>query len=63
MIASVILKYAASIALYRVDEIAYNCGKSDYADSMSEDYKGELEDMEAGDTTTINDYEIECLEE
>jgi hypothetical protein len=30
---------------------------------MSEDYKGELEDMEAGDTTTINDYEIECLEE
>lgn len=57
------LSYAASIALYRVDEIAYKCGKNDYADSMSGDYQYELENMEDGDTTTICGYDVECTEE
>ena len=37
------LSYAPSIALERVDPIAYNCGMNDFADSVWSDVKYDLE--------------------
>ena len=57
------LSYAASIALYRVDEIAYNCGKNDYYDSLSSDIAYDMERMDDGETTDFYNYEVEAIED
>lgn len=55
--------YSPSVALSRVDEVAYNCGRNDYYDSLRPDIVDELEGMDFGDTTTIYDFEIEYTED
>ena len=51
--------YPASLALQRVDEIAYRCGRNDYYDSLRPDIVDELEGMDDGESTTIYGYDIE----
>lgn len=55
--------YDASIALYRVDPIAYRCGFSDYTDSLISDIEYELERMDDGDTDTFYDCTVECIDD
>lgn len=38
--------YSPSLALYKVDPIAYNCGKSDYYDSLTSDISYEIDRMD-----------------
>lgn len=58
-----------SISLYpsrvleECDPIAYRCGLSDYADSESENYEYELERMDEDEETTINGFDIKCIEQ
>lgn len=52
------IEYDASIALYRTDEVAYNCGKNDYYDSLYSDILDELENMEEDDFTDIYGFDI-----
>ena len=55
--------YSASIAFYRVDKIAYNCGRNDYYDSLASDIVYELERMSNGDKDNFYDFEVEYYEE
>ena len=57
------ISYSASIALYRVDEIAYNCGRNDYYDSLSGDIEYELERMDDGEEQDFYGVTVECVEE
>lgn len=57
------LSYSASIALYRVDEVAYNCGFSDFTDSLKDDIVDSLENMTQGEKMDIYDTEVTCIEE
>ena len=57
------LSYAASIAFYRVDEIAYNCGRNDYYDSLSGDIAYDLERMDSGETADYYNFEVEAIED
>jgi hypothetical protein len=57
------LSYSASIALYRVDEIAYNCGRNDWADSEAGNIADELEGMDGGDTNEFYGYEVEAIDD
>lgn len=55
--------YAPSIALYRVDEIAYNCGKNDYYDSLSGDIASEIDCMDGGDEEEYYGFTVECVDD
>ena len=55
--------YAASIALYRVDPIAYRCGFSDYCDSLYSDIKYSLERMDNGDSENFYGNDVECVDD
>ena len=55
--------YAPSIALYRVDKIAYQCGMNDYYDSLSSDIEYELERMNDGDEEEFYGYTVEYFDE
>jgi hypothetical protein len=55
--------YSASLALSRVDEIAYNCGRNDYYDSLRPDIIDELEDIDEGETSDVYGYEVEHVGE
>lgn len=55
--------YAASIALYRVDEVAYNCGKNDYIDSCASDIAYDLERMNDGEEEEYYGYTVTASEE
>ena len=55
--------YPASLALSRVDEVAYRCGRNDYYDSLRPDMVDELEGMDDGESTDIYGYEIEFKSE
>ena len=46
-------KYSPSVALYRVDEIAYNCGKYDYYNSLGQDIKYEIDRMDDNEQQTF----------
>lgn len=54
------LSYSPSIALERVDPIAYNCGKNDYIDGLASDIEYELE---TEGYSWFNGYEIELIDE
>lgn len=54
------LSYSPSIALYRVDPVAYRCGFNDYIDGLASDIEYELE-MEG--YSWINGYMIEVIDE
>lgn len=57
------LSYSASIALFRVDEIAYNCGKNDYYDSLYGDIVYELERLDIDEETDIYGFTVKAIEE
>lgn len=57
------LSYMASVALYRVDPIAYNCGRSDYYDSLYDDMVYTLERMDYGDTEYFYGYTVELIDD
>lgn len=55
--------YTPSLALYRVDEVAYNCGFNDWKNSeIYENIQYVLERMTDGDTENFYDIEVECLD-
>lgn len=54
------LEYSPSIALERVDPIAYRCGYSDFLDFLAGDVEYELEQY---GETTVYGLEIELVEE
>ena len=56
-------KYAPSIALYRVDPVAYRCGRSDWEDFEAGDIAHELERMSDGDELSFYGFDVECVEE
>jgi hypothetical protein len=55
--------YTPSIALYRVDKIAYQCSMNDYYDSLSSDIEYELERMNDSDTEEFYGYTVEYFDE
>ena len=57
------LSYSASIALYRVDEVAYRCRFSDFADSLRDDIIDSLENMTQDEKIDIYGVEVTCIEE
>lgn len=50
--------YFASVALYKLDEIAYRCGKNDYYDSLCYDLTDDIERMYDGEELTYYDFHI-----
>lgn len=54
--------YSPSIALYRVDEVAYRCGMNDYYDSLASDIEYELEKMCDGEEQDFYGYTVEYIE-
>ena len=56
-------KYAPSVALYRVDPVAYNCGRSDWEDFESSNLADELELMSDGEVLEFFDSVARCEEE
>lgn len=55
--------YAPSIALHRVDECAYNCGRNDYMSGVLSDMRYDIERLSDGETYDNYDIEVECIEE
>lgn len=55
--------YYASIALYRVDEIAYRCGENDYESSREEDIAYDIARMDDGEEETYYGYTVYAVEE
>lgn len=57
------ISYAASLALYRVDKCAYNCGKNDYYDSLQQDIVYDLERMEDEEEQEFYDFTVTAMED
>lgn len=58
--------YQASLALERVDPIAYRCGFSDFQDMVYSEVKDELDGTTGNyvtETVELYGYEIECEED
>ena len=55
--------YSASVALYRVDEVAYSCGKSDFESSKISDIEYEVDMMEDGEEVVYYGYTVTATEE
>ena len=56
------MAYDPSVALYRLDPIAYRCGFDDYKDSIARDIEHELENMDDGDEEEFYGYTVRCVE-
>lgn len=56
-------EYAPSIALFRVDEVAYRCGMVDYYDSLYSDILRDIERMTDGDNEDFYGFSVDCEEE
>lgn len=57
------LYYNASLALFQVDPVAYECGKNDYYNSLCSDIVRDLERMDNGDVDNYYDFEVEAVED
>ena len=57
------IKYSASVALYRVDGIAYNCSRNDYYDSLYSDIVYDLERMDDGEENDFYGFTVEAQED
>lgn len=57
------LFYSMSLALKKVDPIAYGCGRNDYYNGLREDLECELERMQDGDCDTLYGVELEVVGE
>lgn len=53
--------YSPSIALYRVDPIAYQVYRSEWEDSVARDIVSELEKMSDGDVDWFCGEDVECI--
>ena len=56
------MSYSPSLALFRVDKVAYYCGLNDYRSSKQSDIEYELNRMDDGDSDTWYGYEVEVIE-
>lgn len=56
-------EYYPSIALERLDPIAYRCGYSDYTDSLYTDLESDIDRLEDGEDSYFYGYEVECSED
>ena len=57
------LKYSPSVALYRVDEVAYNEGKSEYFDSLASDIAYTIERMDADDEEDFYNWTVTAIDD
>lgn len=57
------IDYDASMVMYRVDKIAYECGMNDYMDSRASDMAYEIERMDGGEEEEYYGYTITAEEE
>ncbi len=55
--------YSASIALYRVDPVAYNCGRSDWEDFEAGEIEYDLERMSDGECDEFYGCKVLCEED
>lgn len=55
--------YYASIALYRVDPVAYRVGRSDWEDYEAGEIEYQLERMDDGDSDTFYGFDVEAVED
>ena len=55
-------EYYPSYALYRLDRIAYDCGLSDYRNSLLRDIEDEIERMENEEEMNFYGYVVVCIE-
>ena len=55
------LEYSASIALQRVDTVAYNCGLNDFIDSIQQDIINEIVEAAPGATIDFYDFSITVI--
>lgn len=56
-------KYSPSVALYRIDPIAYRCGMTDYYDSLASDIKYDVDRMDDGEEQDIYGFTVIAHEE
>jgi hypothetical protein len=56
------LSYSPAVALYRVDEVAYNCGMMDYYNSLAQDMEYELDNMDDGETINLYGFSVVAVE-
>ena len=54
------LEYQPSIALYRLDEVAYRCGMNDYYDSLASDIVYDLERFDDEETEDFYGFSVVC---
>lgn len=54
-------EYAASVAFWRVDEMAYRVGQRDWEDSEARDIAYFLEQMDIGDDDFFFGYTVEAI--
>ena len=57
------IKYAPSVALYRVDRVAYRCGYNDYCDSLYCDMVYDIDKLAAGEKAEFYGYTVTCEED
>lgn len=57
------MSYSASIALYRVDEVAYNCGRNDYYGSLANDIAYDVDRMEDEEKQDFYDFTVTAFED
>jgi len=53
--------YDVSLALKRIDEVAYRCGLSDYRSSMYDDILSDLERMDNEESADFYGYEVTAI--
>ena len=58
-----ILSYYPSVALERLDPVAYRCGMSDYYDSLYSDIVYELERMDYGASNYFYGFDVDIIDE
>ena len=56
-------KYSPSVALYRVDEVAYRCGRNDYYDSLASDMAYDIDRMDDGEEQEFYGYIVTATED
>lgn len=57
------ISYSASVALYRVDKCAYDCGRNDYYDSLQQDMVYDIERMDNEDEEEFYDFTVIAIGE
>lgn len=53
-------EYMPSVALRRVDKVAYDCGYNDYCDGLYSEIETTIANMEAGETDEMYRFTVTC---